>query len=422
MALLDRAYRGVLTLAAPLTRLAAPFNDKLARGVAERAAAVDRCEQWAARGRNGRPLIWLHAPSVGEGLMAQAIARALREQADVQIALTIFSPSAERLLHDPAFDFAGYLPWDTRSNMRRAVSALRPAAVGFVRTEIWPELMREARAAGARCALVNGVLAEDSSRLRWPARALLAPSYQTLDAVGAVTADHAARFAGLGVSAARTHVTGDARFDQVAARLAALDRSQPLLRALADGRPTIVAGSTWPRDEELLATAFQQLSTPRPRLILAPHEPSDAHVHGCIARFRATGTSVEPLQAIQGATLPDVIVIDRVGILADIYAAAQIAYVGGGFGTAGLHSVVEPAGLGVPVLFGPRHGNALEAGELAAAGGGRVVHDAAELTTALQRWLTNDADRAAAARSAQAFFDGRLGGAARNAELLSGFL
>ena len=140
-------------------------------------------EAWAAEHRDpARPLIWVHAPSVGEGLMAQAIVAALREwRRDVQIVFTYFSPSAERMAARVGADVVGYLPWDVRPDVDRALEALRPAVVAFVRTEIWPVLGQAAVERGIRLALVNAVLAEGSSRLRAGSRYLLAPAYARLD-------------------------------------------------------------------------------------------------------------------------------------------------------------------------------------------------------------------------------------------------
>ncbi len=170
MSALNRAYGLVARAAASTLRLAGPLNAKLAHGVAARRNALAHLESWARAERDpDRPLIWLHAPSVGEALMAQAIAAALRSSnPSAQLALTIFSPSAERLLARAPVDVAGYLPWDTPKEAVATVRALRPAAVGFVRTEVWPLMMAAAQRAGAGAALVNAVLAPTSSRLRWP--------------------------------------------------------------------------------------------------------------------------------------------------------------------------------------------------------------------------------------------------------------
>jgi 3-deoxy-D-manno-octulosonic-acid transferase len=110
--------------------------------------------------------------------------------------------------------------------------------------------------------------------------------------------------------------------------------------------------------------------------------------------------------------------VDRVGVLADLYAAAAVTWVGGGYGRAGLHSIIEPAALGAPVLFGPRHGNAREAARLVEAGGGFIARDSAEAGSLLERFHDDAEHRRAAGAAARAFVQEHVGGAARNADLL----
>lgn len=427
--LYETALRGVR----PLLRLAAPFHPKLDRGLAGRAAAVHELEEWAREAREPeRPLVWMHAPSVGEALMAQAIIGALRqERPTAQILFTYFSPSAERVAARVGADQHGYLPWDLATEARRALAAIRPDLLAFVRTEIWPVLAREAKQAGVRLALVNAVLAAGSSRLRGPARFLLGPGYQRLDQVGAVAEGDAERLASLGVPPERIRVTGDARFDQVWARVAALGGEKaryerPLLHRLHDpDTTTLVAGSTWPADEALLVPACARARNKVPlRLIIAPHEPTPDHLAGLEERLDDAGMTHARLGEVErdAVPLPEVVVVDRVGVLAELYAVARMAYVGGGFGNAGLHSVVEPAALGVPVLFGPRLGNALEADDLARAGGGTTINGEAALTAAIVRLARSPVQRAEASAAALIFVRSRLGGAARNAQLLTTLL
>lgn len=422
-------YETALRGARPLLRLAAPFNQKLARGLEGRAGAVHELEEWARTERDPeRPLAWVHAPSVGEALMAQAIMGALRrERPETQLVFTIFSPSAERVAARVGADLHTWLPWDITSEARRALSALRPDLLAFVRTEIWPIMTREAERIGTRLALVNGALAPGSSRLRSSARYLLEPGYRRLDLLGAVAPGDAERFSLLGVPRERIRVTGDARFDQVWGRIEALgDESarleRPLLRRFHDPDAlTIVAGSTWPADEESLVPAFARLRGEAPlRLIIAPHEPTEAHLAGLEERLAAASLRSGRLGELEAgeAPLPEVIVVDRVGVLAELYALAGIAYVGGGFGNAGLHSVIEPAALGVPVIYGPRFGNALEADDLARAGGGWIVSGEDSLHSAMRRLVRNSVERVEASAAARIFVRSRLGGAARNAELL----
>jgi 3-deoxy-D-manno-octulosonic-acid transferase len=282
-------------------------------------------------------------------------------------------------------------------------------------------LQLETHARRARTVLVNAPLAATSSRLRPLARRFLAPLYAAVDAVGAVAAEDMDRFALLGVRREALRVTGDARFDQAWARAVALNSDTPLLLRLRDGRRTIVAGSTWPADEARLIPAFTALRATQPaRLIVAPHEPTPSHLDALEAKLRTAGLASARLTAIESGTgaLPEVVVVERVGVLAELYAVAHAAYVGGGFGRRGLHSVIEPAALGVPVVFGPYTGNAREALDLAGAAGGVMVHDAAELSAQLAKLLADGA----AGRAARAFVEGRRGGAARNAALIGELL
>lgn len=419
------AYDLTVQAARPLLTLASPVSTKLRAGLQGRRGAAELLIDWAHASRDpARPLVWMHAPSVGESYMAQAIIAELRSIIpDVQIAFTHFSPSAERISQRVGADIAGYLPWDTRARMGRVLSALQPSAIGFVRTEIWPALVNGAVSRNIRLAMVNAVLSAKSSRLRGTSRWLLGPAYQRLDAVGAIAIADAERFERLGVSRDRVRVTGDARFDQVYARIQALDLKQPLLQRLSDERcTTVVAGSTWPTDDAEIIPAFAIARKGSSlRLIIAPHEPDNAHLRALEQRLDAAGLRHARLATVEASTdaLPEVVVVDRVGVLADLYAVAKVAYVGGGFHGAGLHSIIEPAALGVPVIFGPRHGNAREADELAGKGGGFVASDGAAFATIMLDLTARRIHRETASEAARAFVTAKLGGARRNANLIA---
>jgi 3-deoxy-D-manno-octulosonic-acid transferase len=416
-------YEAAVHAAVPALRLAAPLNERLRRGVQGRGASLTSLRHWADAHRvAARPLLWLHAPSVGEALMAQAILGRLRAaRPTLQTIFTYFSPSAERIASRVGADWHGYLPWDRAADIRTALDAARPGCVAFVRTEIWPVLVREAAVRRCGVLLVNGVLAPDSSRLGRGARLLLGEAYRRLDAVGVVSAEDAACFALLGIDRAKVHITGDARFDQVWERIQGIDRSRPLLRPFrTHGGPWLVCGSTWPADEELLTEALQAARSWR--AIVAPHDPTPEHVENLERRLTAAGLKhVRLPEESAGAALEpdvDVVVVDRVGVLADLYAIADVAYVGGGLGSAGLHSVIEPAALAVPVVYGPRHGNAREAERLRQAGGGFVIADAALCSAALARLFTDHDARTHAGAAARRFVERELGGADASAELI----
>lgn len=406
-----------------------PFlPDKARRSIEGRRGLVERIGSWSKSARIDAPLVWFHAPSVGEGLQTRPVIQALRDaRPDVQVLYTYFSPSAEKLARTMPADYCDYMPFDVVRDLRRVLDEVEPSAIVFGKLDVWPALTRLAYWRGVKLALVSATLAPNSSRLRWPARRLLAEAYGRLDAVGAISREDAARLARLGARRDRIAVTGDARFDQVWERARSVDRTAAPLAALAGFEgPTLVAGSTWPEDESHLVPA---LANARRRFgglrgIIAPHEPTPEHLARLEAGLEAVGLGHSRLSAVESGSqvARGIVVVDRVGVLGVLYALADVAYVGGGFGTRGLHSVLEPAAFGAPVLFGPRHANAREATELIDAGGAVSVDGRAAIEGALARWLDRPGERASASAAALGYVEGHLGASRRNAELVLALL
>lgn len=389
--LLGVAYGGVGHLASALSHVVPQGEGKLRRTFAARAGVVERWERWALAHRDpGRPLAWFHAPSVGEGLQARPVMELVRARhPDWQLVYSFFSPSAERFARGLAADFADYLPFDTRGAARRLLAALRPSTLVFSKLDVWPVLAEEATRAGVPLGMVSATVSPASARRGALARAVLRDAHAAFRAVGAIGPEDAQRLAELGFPSEAITVSGDTRYDQVVGRAAAVDRNSPLLAALGGDRPTLVAGSTWPSDEEVLGPAWDSVRSrvPGARLIIAPHEPTAAHLAPIEEWARRTNVNWSRLGDATPET--EVVVVDRVGVLGELYALATVAWVGGGFHSAGLHSVLEPAAYGAPVVFGPRHQNARDAGLLIACGGGCVVGDLPAAINALERWLTD---------------------------------
>lgn len=426
MSIPERLYTLAIGALRPLLPLVARGEGKVARGIRGRRDVLARMEAWARESRDpARPLVWFHAPSVGEGLQARAVVEAFRRgRPDAQVAYTFFSPSAERFAATVPADFADYLPLDATGDVRRALDALRPDVLAFSKTDVWPTLTREARRRGVRMAMLSGTLPATSSRLRGPARTLLAPAYARLDHVATISPADAERFGALGVPPERRSMMGDARFDQVWARAVRVDRAARHLAPLL-GSPgvTLVAGSTWPEDEARLLPAVRAVldAGHTLHLVLVPHEPTADHLSRTEAALDALGLRHRRHSALVAGTtvtMPDVVLVDRVGILGDLYAAANLAYVGGGFGTAGLHSVLEPAAFGAPVLFGPRHTNAREAGELVGLGGAISAADGHGLRERLTGLVADEAARRRSGEAASAYVQSGLGAAERGAEVV----
>ena len=415
------AYEG----AGAIARLAADFapqgNSKALRSIRARRGIRARYSAWAHANRDPeRRLVWMHAPSVGEGLQARPVIDILRRRRpDLQLAYTFYSPSAEEFARSLSVDFCDYLPFDTTADARAALHSLTPAALVFSKLDVWPVLAQEASTLGVRLGLISATLAKDSSRKSSSGAAFLRDAYALLDSVGAIDTGDAKRLARLGVRASVITVTGDTRYDQVWARAHTAKPESELLSALSSNRPTVVAGSTWPSDEAALLEAWRtlRLTFPSARLIIAPHEPSETHLLAIEQWAVSAGISHVRLEEAKSGNA-EVIVVDRTGVLGDLYALAGCAFVGGGFHRAGLHSVIEPAAFGVPVLFGPRYGCNRDATLLIARGGGLSASSTSEITTHLARWLADDSERkTAGARAADMVRDG-LGAAERSAALV----
>jgi len=414
------------------TRLAPASDTKLWRSLAARRGLLERVADASRAVRSSaRPLVWIHAPSVGEGLQARPVAHRWRAlHPEWQLAYTYFSPSAEPFAASIGADITDYLPFDGRREADAMLDALQPAVLVFVKLDVWPNLVERATARNIPVVLLSATLAPRSGRTGTLARLLLRDAYRALQGVGAIDQASADRLLALGVRPDVLEVTGDTRFDQVWARAQGVDRQQPLLQALASSRPTLVAGSTWPADEAVLLSAYARLRDDgdahvRPRLIIAPHEPTAAHLAPIRDWARVAGLTVATLTEAESdaaAAQRDVIVVDRVGVLGDLYALANVAFVGGGFHAAGLHSVIEPAAFGAPVLFGPGHDMSREAGLLLAAGGARVVRDAGECSAAMSAWLSEPAARAVAGAAALALVQRELGATERSVRLVQRLL
>ncbi len=417
-------------LAVRAMRRSAPLlsvgGSKVARGIRGRRSALGTLERWGREQRDPtRPTVWVHAPSVGEGLQAGAVLRALeRRRPGMQLVFTHFSPSAEGLGPRLGADVSAYLPWDVSDAAQRALSALRPSLLVFTKTEVWPVLVDAAVERSVPVAIVGATVREGAGRTRWPARAALRPTWGRLGLACAVGSEDAERLVRLGADPAVVHVTGDPGIDAAAHRASTAEPAAPYLAPfLAAQRPVVVAGSTWPADEHVLLPAWvgTRAAHADALLVVAPHEPSPEGTEALLSRFRGSGLSsvtigsVERRGSLEGV---DVVIVDRVGILAHLYTVGSLAFVGGGFGRNGLHSVLEPAAAGVPVLVGPRYGSSPAAGDLIRLGAARAIEDASSLEDALRVWLRDATAKSRAGGGALDYIGAHLGAAERTAVLL----
>ena len=343
-------------------------------------------------------LIWIHAASVGEFEQARPlIERLRREQPQHKIVVTFFSPSGYEMRknYDQADDVY-YLPFATRRNAKRFLDALQPTMAIFVKYEFWPAYLRELKKRNIPTYSISAIFRPKQLFFRPWGKSQL----RVLDCFTHIyVQDEASRQLLQSHGITRVTVAGDTRFDRMAELIQANagkslgDRLVPIEQFVEGCEHVIVAGSTWPKDEELLAQFMA--NNPSAKLILVPHEIDDTHLHTIFELFE--GRMVRYTQANSlNIRHTRVLVVDTMGLLSSIYRLGHVAYIGGGFGV-GIHNTIEAAAYGMPVLFGPNYHHFREAKGLIAAGAADSISNYTELERSLIRALATHEEMGARA-------------------------
>ena len=343
------------------------------------------------------PSIWLHAVSLGEMSAAAPLARALRLRfPDMALVVTTATPAGRAraaALFEGDADIR-FLPYDTPAAVRRFLARTRPRASIIMETELWPNLLRECERSGIPVLLASARLSLKSVSRYRRFGGLFAGVFSQNLVVAAQSAEDAERFKSIGAAAEQTLVVGNVKFD-VGVDAGIVPAGRALRLGLAGARPVWIAGSTHAGEEEQLLDAHAALltSTPNAVLLLVPrHKDRFAAVADLLARRGVRFARRSRMASGEEAPrLPDdtpVLLVDTVGELATLYAAADVAFVGGSLVAVGGHNLLEPAALGLPVLTGPSHFNGEEIAQLLLARGAALeVRSAQELAATLQRLL-----------------------------------
>ncbi|MBW1987942.1 MAG: 3-deoxy-D-manno-octulosonic acid transferase [Deltaproteobacteria bacterium] len=356
--------------------------------------------------------VWIHALSVGEVNAAAPLVRALLEQGGRPVVATASTLTGRRRAGEL---FPGvpvlYFPFDLPFSVKRVVDAINPAAFVLVETDLWPNLLLTLKRRGVPAVLANGRLSDSSFAGYRRARRLLAPALSAFFAVGAATEEDARRYAALGVPEERISVTGNLKFDA--------PEPEPLtVPGLDPKTPLVVAGSTHPGEEDLLASALSGLKARLgAALVVAPRDPDRA---GAVARlFKARGFSVSLFSGLDGGAFPDVAVVDKMGLLARLYSAGRVCFVGGSLAPEGGHNPLEPAAAGRPVVFGPHMEDFSEIADTLLSRGAALSTDAPALEKVLERLLADPAEADRMGRAGLAAVRENRGSVQRTLDLLT---
>ncbi len=390
-----RLYRSMSPALCSMVQVAAPFSTKLNAGVSGRLGLWERLTASASTVQGG---IWFHSTSVGEYEQARPIIAALKaEPGCPPIIVTHFSPSGYDFAQKrPCADLHEYLPFDHPSDMDRLVALWQPRALIFVKFDCWPNQVLAAEKHGVPVVLLAGSLQPDSARLRGLGRVLFQDVFNRFSHIGVCTSEDETRFINeMGVTCP-VSVTGDTRVEQVILRYEAAEDGITASRLKSLGGRLLILGSTWPPDEKLWLPILKELLDRHTdlRIVLTPHEPRPhrlTSLQNILSEQNISTVLLSDLMTTDnGAHSARVILVDSIGVLAEIYRAGHLSYVGGSF-TTGVHNTMEPAIGQMPVLFGPVIKNAEEAGLLVKAGAGFVLSEP-EQALAKASELLSDAD------------------------------
>lgn len=376
--------------------------------------------------------IWIHAVSVGEVLTARALLAELRERYPrLRIFLSTTTMTGRQIARNNLqyVDEVFYFPFDLGFIVQRTLALVRPRLFIMMETEIWPNLLRACRRAGVRTAVVNGRISGRSYPRYRLARPFFRRVLRDVDRFCMQSEESARRIVDIGAERDRVSVTGSLKFDSLEMPGApSADRGQNrVLRyfRLAPDRPVLIAASTLKGEEEPILDAFQRIraTVTNALLIIAPRKPERFDDVERLARRAGWNVARRSELRVDAEPRNDVIVLDTIGELAQLYQVATAVFVGGSLVDAGGHNILEPAVFGKPIVFGPHMENFAEIARTFIDNGAAIqVRSARELEMALLDLLGDPVRRASLGAAARALVEANRGARGKSLAVLAQLL
>lgn len=325
---------------------------------------------------NKQPLIWMHCASLGEFEQGRPVLEALKKEFTThKILVTFFSPSGyEARKTYTLADYIFYLPWDTPDNARRFIDTAKPVMALFVKYEFWYHYITELHRRNIPVLNVSGVFHSRQVFFKWYGaffRKLLL-KFNHFFVQNTASAEVLQR---IGIN--QVTVAGDTRFDRVW-QLLQVHEKFPVIEQFKGADKLMVVGSSWPEDLDVLLPFIHDQHR-HTKFIIAPHEISEAGIRNIERHLTSKTLRYSAARHVPDPGEYQVLIIDNIGMLAQLYRYAEYAWVGGGYGK-GLHNILEAAVYGIPVFFGNKNFHKFpEATDLINRGGAFAVSDYADL-------------------------------------------
>jgi 3-deoxy-D-manno-octulosonic-acid transferase len=366
-----------------------PFNEKARLWLNGRKTILTHIETSVA-GDDAKK-IWMHCSSLGEFEQGRPLIEKFKElYPSYKIVLTFFSPSGyEVQKNNQLVDYVFYLPMDSSKNAKFFLDVINPSLIVFVKYEFWYYFLKEIHERNIPLLLVSAIFFEHFSFFKWYGtwyreslfffNHIFLQTKQSEDLLKTINVTK------------NLSIAGDTRFDRVL-QVAAETRSFPEIEAFIANAKTIIAGSTWTEDDEVLDHYAN--THPEIKFIVAPHDLSKERIKECCTLFKHAVLYSDYVEMIKKQMQTDVtintLIIDNMGMLKFLYRYATICFIGGGFGDDGIHNILEASVYYKPVLFGPAYDKFSEAIELVEKGGAFDVEDAIELEEELNDLLRDE--------------------------------
>ena len=348
-------YNQIVFIAGFLLKIVALFSPKMALFIKGRKDVFKTLE---AKIQPSDKSIWFHAASLGEYEQGLPVIEKIKEKfPSHKIIVTFFSPSGyEVRKNNTVADCTVYLPLDTQKNAQQFIELANPEVVFFIKYEYWPNYLNELKKRNIKTYLISGILRENQAFFKWYG-GFYRKALNAFDFFFVQNESSKQLLQSLGHQ--NVLVSGDTRFDRVSTILEK-DNTLDFIAEFKNNKITVVIGSSWPKDEEIIAQYINEYSNENVKFIIAPHNIKAEQ----IAKLKEQITKPTVLfseKENQSLSNQQVFIIDTIGILTKIYSYADIAYVGGGFGNPGVHNILEPATFGIPIVIGPNYSHFAEA-------------------------------------------------------------
>ncbi len=377
------------------------FNKKVDSSIKDRKVLFDRLKIEINKLDVSKKNIWFHSSSMGEFEQAKPIIEKLKETEKINIIVTFFSPSGYNNSLKYSFaDIISYIPFDTKSNIKRFLDIIKPDLVVFMRYDIWPNTIWELKNRNIPSFIVDATMRENSNRKILFSNSFHKGLFSCFTKILTVSDEDKKNFLDFNLATEKIKAVGDTRFDRVYGKSLTAKDKKILRDEIIKDKKVLVIGSSWEADEEVILPSIIKLCKyiKNILIIIVPHEPTISHLEWTEHQLEKHVKTIR-FSYLNNYQNEQVIIIDSIGILLTLYYYADIAYVGGSF-KQGIHNVLEPAVYGIPVLFGPKIETSQEAQHLIKIGGGFKINNKIEAYKTFRQLLTNDEFRKSAGKIA----------------------